>query len=119
VLDRPRVPAVAAYEDLSTKAKYSAPSRALVVVVNFGHVAPCKKDRPSTGPQRFMTRAWSSSACCDNTVDDNGLLTLSDNEFTYPVVKADNPISAPTTSTRCRPPSSTTPTAASPRAPRR
>jgi thiol-disulfide isomerase/thioredoxin len=87
-----------AYEDL-TKTVYSPQSlHGKVVVVNFWATwcAPCKKEIPA------FNRVYSAyqdkgvvflGVLHDERVDDNGLLNfMSDNEFTYPVVKANGKI---------------------------
>ncbi len=88
------LPAVS-YEDL-TKVKYPpAALKGKVVVVNFWATwcGPCKKEIPAFN--RVYNRYKDEGVVMlgvlhDNTVDDNGLLNfMSDNEFTYPVVKAD------------------------------
>jgi thiol-disulfide isomerase/thioredoxin len=86
------------YEDI-TKTKYSPESlHGKVVVVNFWATwcAPCKKEIPA------FNRVYNAyrdkgvvflGVLHDERVDDNGLLNfMSDNEFTYPVVKADGKI---------------------------
>lgn len=87
------------YEDHSTKVRYApAALKGKVVVVNFWATwcPPCKKEIPA------FNRVYNAyrdkgvvffGVLHDNTVDDNGLLNfMSDNEFTYPVVKADSSI---------------------------
>ena len=87
------------YEDFIAKTKM--PLSALqgkVVVVNFWATwcPPCKKEIPA------FNRVYSAykdkgvvflGVLHDTTVDDAGALNfMSDNEFTYPVVKADNAV---------------------------
>jgi thiol-disulfide isomerase/thioredoxin len=87
------------YEHLVEKTKVPlADLQGKVVVVNFWATwcAPCKKEIPA------FNRVYSAykekgvvflGVLHDNTVDDNGVLNfMSDNEFTYPVVKADGAV---------------------------
>jgi len=86
------------YQDINHEMYPPDSLKGKVVVVNFWATwcPPCKKEIPA------FNRVYSKyrddgvvflGVLYDNTVDDNGLLNfMSDNEFTYPVVKADNDI---------------------------
>ncbi len=93
------LPAVT-YEDLNREQYPPQELKGKVVVVNFWATwcGPCKKEIPAFN--RVYDKYKDQGVVFlgvlnDNTVDDNGLLNfMSDNEFTYPVVKADQDILA-------------------------